>query len=100
MRDRDDTGVAPRVGAWIETRCRRAVLIVFRVGYPLSELASEDPRAVLGSMDPSARIYFKPDILTFAAPWPKFLRMLDNMDDSFVQTDGWSKVKSRLKRNR
>ncbi len=70
------------------------------VGYPLSELASEDPRAVLGSMDPSARIYFKPDILTFAAPWPKFLRMLDNMDDSFVQTDGWSKVKSRLKRNR
>jgi len=65
------------------------------VGFPLSELESEDPKAVMGSMDPSARIYFKPNISTFAAPWPKFLRMLENIDDSFLETGGWAKVKSR-----
>ena len=67
------------------------------VGFPLSELEAEDPKAVLGSMDPSARIYFKPNISTFAAPWPKFLSMLENMDESFLDTTGWSKVKSRFK---
>ncbi len=70
------------------------------VGFPLSELESEDPKAVLGSMDPSARIYFKPNISTFAAPWPKFLSMLENMDDSFLDTVGWSKVKSRSQKVR
>ena len=68
------------------------------VGYPLSEIESKDPKAVLGSMDPSARIYFKPNISTFAAPWPKFLSMLENIDESFINTDGWSKVKSRSQR--
>ena len=41
-------------------------------------------------------IFFKPDILTFSAPWPKFLSMLENMDESFLATDSWSKVKSRF----
>ena len=65
------------------------------VGFPLSELESKDPKAVLGSMDPSARIYFKPNISTFAAPWPKLLSMMENMDESFLKTEGWLKVKSR-----
>ncbi len=66
------------------------------VGYPMQELESEQPKAVLGPLDPSVRIYFKPDILTFSAPWPMFLRMQDNMDKSFLITDSWSKVKSRF----
>jgi len=65
------------------------------VDFPLSELESEDPKAVLGVMDPSARIYFKPNVSTFAAPWPKFLSMIENIDESFLETAGWSKVKSR-----
>ena len=68
------------------------------VGFPLSELEAEDPKAVLGAMDPSARIYFKPNISTFAAPWPKFLSMLENIDESFLDRDGWIKVKSRPQR--
>ena len=68
------------------------------VGFPLSELESDDPKAVLGSMDPSARIYFKPNVMTFAAPWPKFLSMLENMNESFLETVGWSKVKSRFQK--
>ena len=65
------------------------------VGFPLSELESEDPKAVLGSMDPFSRIIFKANVTTFAAPWPKFLSMLGNMNDSFLETAGWSKLNSR-----
>jgi len=68
------------------------------VGFPMHELESDQPKAVLGALDPSVRIRFKPHILTFSAPWPKFLSMLENMDESFLATDGWSKVKSRFSR--
>jgi len=68
------------------------------VGFPMHELESKQPKAVLGALDPSVRIRFKPHILTFSAPWPKFLNMLENMDESFLVTDGWSKVKSRISR--
>ena len=67
------------------------------VGYPMLELQSEHPRAVLGALDPSVRIRFKSHILTFSAPWPKFLTMLENMDESFLATDNWARVKSRIK---
>ncbi len=66
------------------------------VGFPIHELESEQPKAVLGALDPSVRTRFKPHILTFSAPWPKFLNMLENMDESFLTTDGWSNVKSRF----
>ncbi len=52
------------------------------VGFPMQQLESDQPKAVLGALDPSVRIRFKPDILTFPAPWPKFLSMLENMDES------------------
>ena len=68
------------------------------VGFPMHELESEQPKAVLGALDPSVRIRFKPYILTFSAPWPKFLSMLENMDESFLATDSWSKLKSRFSR--
>jgi len=42
------------------------------------------------------RVRFKPHILTFSAPWPKFLNMLENMDESFLATDNWSNLKSRF----
>jgi len=68
------------------------------VGFPMDELESDQPKTVLGALDPSVRNRFKPDILTFSAPWPKFLSMLENMDDSFLNTVGWSIVKSRFSR--
>jgi len=68
------------------------------VGFPMHELESDQPKAVLGALDPSVRILFKTHILTFSAPWPKFLSMLENMDESFLATDSWSKVKSRFLR--
>ncbi len=67
------------------------------VGFPMSELNSDEPKAVLGALDPSVRACVKPDIFTFSAPWTKFLTMLDNMDDSFLTAHCWTNVKSRFK---
>lgn len=64
--------------------------------YPMQENRRDNPRAVLGMFDPSAR----PDVgsaeLSFAVPWKKFTLMVKNMDESFLITDTWSVIKKRL----
>ncbi len=66
------------------------------VAFPMKELESDDPRAVIGLLDPSTRICVKPNLLSFSIPWPKFLNMLGNMDDCFLNTYVWEKVHQRL----
>lgn len=66
------------------------------VYHPYQELRSEHPRAVLGMFDVSARPCVPPDVLTFAIPWPKFLDMVDQMDESFLTTSSWHKVSERI----
>jgi hypothetical protein len=79
-----------------------AVMIPFAAGcgtivrYPFVELKSENPRAVLGMFDVSARPHVPSGTLTFAVPLPRFLRMVANMDESFLITESWKKVQSRL----
>ena len=68
------------------------------VQYPYFEGRSSRPRAVLGMFDVSARPCVPAGVLTFAVPWPKFVRMVNNMDDSFLITASWGKVQARLKR--
>lgn len=68
------------------------------VDYPRRELDSREPRAVLGMFDVSARPCIPPGTLTFAVPWPKFVRMVDNMGESFLITKSWKKVRTRIKR--
>ena len=66
------------------------------VYHPYRELRAERPRAVLGMFDVAARPCVPPDVLTFSAPWPKFSRMLQNMDQSFLITDSWQHVRTRM----
>jgi hypothetical protein len=66
------------------------------VQYPLIESRSEHPRAVLGMFDVSARPGVDPASLTFSIPIKKFERMVDNMDESFLITGSWEKVKNRF----
>lgn len=68
------------------------------VYHPYRELAADHPRAVLGIFDISARPCVDPDLLTFAIPWPKFTRMVDYMDESFLITDSWRAVRARMAR--
>ena len=70
------------------------------VHYPYLELQLPRPKAVLGMFDVSARPCVQPNELTFAVPWPKFLRMLDNADESFLITGSWEKVKARIEKDR
>jgi len=66
------------------------------VTYPYLENASQRPRCILGMFDISARSCVSAGTLTFAAPISKFLRMVDNMDESFLITESWKMVKRRL----
>jgi hypothetical protein len=66
------------------------------VYHPYHELQSQRPRAVLGMFDVSARPCVPSEVLTFAVPWPKFVRMVDNMKESFLITGSWQKVRSRI----
>jgi hypothetical protein len=64
--------------------------------YPYLELKASRPRGVIGMFDVSARPYVQENILTFAVPLPKFQRMVHNMEESFLITDSWAKVRARI----
>ncbi|MDR3573679.1 MAG: DUF169 domain-containing protein [Anaerolineaceae bacterium] len=66
------------------------------VTLPLNELANDHPNAILGMFDVSARPWVPQDELTLAIPFPKFVGMVGNMDESFLITESWRKVKSRI----
>jgi uncharacterized protein (DUF169 family) len=66
------------------------------VQYPYLEKDSSHPRGVLGMFDVSARPCVPEQVLTFSVPIDKFLRMIDNMDESFLVTDSWDKVSKRI----
>jgi len=66
------------------------------VAFPMKELESDDPRAIIGLLDPSARGWVKPELLSFSIPWPKFQNMLENMDDCFLNTYIWENIRKRL----
>ena len=51
----------------------------------------------IGLTDPSARVHFDSNLLTFSIPWKRFLEMEANVDESFLtKSPAWSKVKERL----
>jgi len=66
--------------------------------YPWFEQQSENPRAVLGMFDPSARPCVPADELTFAVPMKMFEKMITYMEDSFLATPTWDKVKRKIVR--
>jgi hypothetical protein len=81
---------------------RNAVVSPFGAGcativqYPYLEKDAEHPRCVLGMLDVSARPCVPPDVLTFAVPMKKFMRMVANMEESFLLTGSWRKVRRRI----
>ncbi|MDX9973980.1 MAG: DUF169 domain-containing protein [FCB group bacterium] len=66
------------------------------VEYPYMERDADHPHAVLGLFDPSARPWVKPEILTFAVPMRRLLRMMDNASESFLTTQTWDRVRHRM----
>ena len=66
------------------------------VQYPYLEKDSDRPRGVIGMFDVSARPYVPKNTLTLSLPMNKFVRMIENMDESFLITQSWSKVRKRI----
>jgi uncharacterized protein (DUF169 family) len=69
------------------------------VQYPYLEKDSTRPRGVVGMFDVSARPFVPKETLTFALPMIKFLRMIENMEESFLITPSWGKVKARIEKS-
>ena len=67
------------------------------VYHPYMQIQNERQHAVIGMFDVSARPCVGPDILTFAVPLKKFESMISYMDESFLITGSWNKVRDRLK---
>ncbi len=66
------------------------------VQYPYLEKSAARPRAVLGNFDVSSRPFMPKGTLSFAVPMPKFERMVRDMDESFLITKAWDKVRARM----
>ncbi|MDH4223046.1 MAG: DUF169 domain-containing protein [candidate division Zixibacteria bacterium] len=70
------------------------------VQFPYLEKDSTRPRGVLGMFDVSARPCVPQNILTFSVPITKFMRMIENMEESFLVTTSWEKVSKRISQER
>jgi uncharacterized protein (DUF169 family) len=68
------------------------------IQYPYLEKDSDHPRCVLGMFDVSARPCVPEDVLTFSVPMKKFVRMIENIKESFLITPSWSEVNKRINR--
>ncbi len=66
------------------------------IHYPYQEITSARPRAIIGMFDPSARPYVPKYVLTLSVPMNKFVKMVDNIEESFLITDSWQKVQKRI----
>jgi uncharacterized protein (DUF169 family) len=68
------------------------------VQYPYLEKDSTRPRGVLGMFDVSARPFVPKETLSLALPMKKFQRMIENMEESFLTTLSWDKVRARIEK--
>ncbi len=57
----------------------------------------ENPQAVIGMFDPSARPFVAPDELTFSVPIKKFKDMVRDAEESFLITNTWKVLQKRIK---
>ncbi|HLD30328.1 MAG TPA: DUF169 domain-containing protein, partial [bacterium] len=65
--------------------------------HPLREAGKDEPRAVLGMFDVSARPMVEKDTLTLAMSYPIFLKLLKNIQGSFLGTESWKNVYKRIR---
>ncbi len=66
------------------------------VQWPWMEGQSQQRRCVIGMFDVSARPFVGSDTISFAAPMEKFTQMVNDMEESFLITASWQKVRRRI----
>ena len=68
------------------------------VQYPYLEKDSHCPRGVLGMFDVSARPFVPQAVITLSLPMERFSQMIENVEESFLMTASWNRVKQRIDR--
>ncbi len=63
---------------------------------PYDESQKEQPKAVVGVTDISARPFVDADMLTFTVPFSMFQEMEANVPGSFLEKESWKKVRARI----
>jgi uncharacterized protein (DUF169 family) len=63
--------------------------------FPILEADSNQPKAIIGLTDISARKVIDKDILSFSVPYKRFLELESNAEDSFLRTDEWKSIARR-----
>ncbi|MBK9357389.1 MAG: DUF169 domain-containing protein [Bacteroidales bacterium] len=66
------------------------------IQYPLAESLKEKPRAVLGMLDVSARPFVHENVMSFALPVKRLEEITGFMEETFLITGSWEKVKKRI----
>jgi hypothetical protein len=69
------------------------------LSYPLKEAEKEKPHAILGMFDVSARPMVEKEVLTLSIPYSIFLKLLENVKGSFLETESWKRVLGRITKN-
>ncbi len=83
-------------------RDNESVIVPFAAGcqtigiYPYNEMKSENPRAVIGLTDISARVHIRKYIgdgfMTFTVPFSMFEEMESNVEGSFLERSIWNEL--------
>jgi len=68
------------------------------IQYPYQENQKENPAAIIGMFDISARPSVGANELSFAVPMKRFIRMIENMEESFLITGSWEKLREQPER--
>ena len=66
--------------------------------YTFLERQSDNPKAIVGVFDVSARPYVPANTLSFSVHMNRFIVMMEHMEESFLTTGSWTKVLKRIKK--
>jgi len=85
-----DCPAGDKVTVFFGAGCHSTILQVVAQGQ------SEDPKALIGLFDPSARPHVEKNLLSFSMPYKLFLQMEDNVEGSFLTKKTWLDLSKRI----
>jgi len=57
---------------------------------PFKQQLEDEPKAIVGGMDPAMRWCLPPEVVSFAVPASRLVEMANNVTGSFLEEQGWT----------